>query len=295
MPDKKIIELPDESQMTTPGDERLIFVGDPNDGKLYKGVKPPAVGSLPVVAISQAANFNLYDNTNAALVVFNNETDPWNTVFANHSNGLYQWNASTGDYAGKTGWWKLIAYTNNVDAGGNIRSSDHMPPWQVWKNFIEGGTSASVPPNFGLLHNDDTEMPATGGSVKTNLWGASITGNAYGGAIVFHNSRNDSSNRKLRLGLIDNNGLFIDGLEVHYSAGGNTLINRMPMVPGSANTQFIGTKALPFNAVAFRSKAGDPIAADLGDGLFQIFKNTTSGVLKLWANDGGTMKSVTLA
>lgn len=41
-------------------------------------------------------------------------------------------------------------------------------------------------------------------------------------------------------------------------------------------------------------RATDPAAAQLTDGWFALYKNTTSGLVKLWYNDGGTMKSVAL-
>jgi len=43
------------------------------------------------------------------------------------------------------------------------------------------------------------------------------------------------------------------------------------------------------------SAAADPTTAAITAGNWAIYKNTTSGLLKLWANDGGTMKSVLLA
>ena len=42
------------------------------------------------------------------------------------------------------------------------------------------------------------------------------------------------------------------------------------------------------------SKAGDPTTSDISSGQWAIYKNTSSGTVKLWANDGGTMKSVAL-
>lgn len=42
------------------------------------------------------------------------------------------------------------------------------------------------------------------------------------------------------------------------------------------------------------TKASDPVAADIPSGFGALYKNTTSGVVKLWVNDGGTFKSVTL-
>lgn len=42
------------------------------------------------------------------------------------------------------------------------------------------------------------------------------------------------------------------------------------------------------------SQAADPTTVQLVSGRWNIYKNTTSGLVKLWANDGGTLKSVTL-
>jgi hypothetical protein len=44
----------------------------------------------------------------------------------------------------------------------------------------------------------------------------------------------------------------------------------------------------------FQSLSADPTTLDLTAGQSRLVKNTTSGLLRLWANDGGTMKSVTL-
>ncbi|HET8689178.1 MAG TPA: hypothetical protein VFM18_21410 [Methanosarcina sp.] len=42
------------------------------------------------------------------------------------------------------------------------------------------------------------------------------------------------------------------------------------------------------------SAAADPTTTDIAAGTARIYKNTTSGTVKLWTNDGGTMKSVAL-
>jgi len=41
-------------------------------------------------------------------------------------------------------------------------------------------------------------------------------------------------------------------------------------------------------------QASDPTTAQISPNTWQIVKNTTTGTLKLWANDNGVMKSVTL-
>ena len=42
------------------------------------------------------------------------------------------------------------------------------------------------------------------------------------------------------------------------------------------------------------SKAGDPTTTDIPASGWAIYKNTSTGLVKLWANDGGTLKSVLL-
>lgn len=45
----------------------------------------------------------------------------------------------------------------------------------------------------------------------------------------------------------------------------------------------------------FYSKAGDPSGSDIDSGFCSTWKNTTSGVVKYWCNDGGTYKGIALA
>lgn len=42
------------------------------------------------------------------------------------------------------------------------------------------------------------------------------------------------------------------------------------------------------------SKAGDPTTSDISSGTAKLYKNTSTSAVKLWVNDGGTLKSVTL-
>ena len=44
----------------------------------------------------------------------------------------------------------------------------------------------------------------------------------------------------------------------------------------------------------FLTKVSDPVAADIPAGQWAIYKNTTTSAVKLWVNDGGTLKSVAL-
>jgi len=47
--------------------------------------------------------------------------------------------------------------------------------------------------------------------------------------------------------------------------------------------------------ISFYASSSDPTSTDITDGCFSVWKNSGTGTIKLWANDGGTMKSVSLA
>lgn len=69
------------------------------------------------------------------------------------------------------------------------------------------------------------------------------------------------------------------GTGLYMSSGGITIINS-------------GTINALFN---FFSSSTDPTTSALStNGMWQMWKNTTTGTLKIWANDGGTLKSMTL-
>lgn len=43
-----------------------------------------------------------------------------------------------------------------------------------------------------------------------------------------------------------------------------------------------------------KTKAGVPTTTDIPQGQWAVYKDTSGGTIKLYANDGGTIKSVTL-
>lgn len=242
------------------------------------GSKITTVNSTAALSALSGANW-----THAILLQTSPTIDKTDNV-----NGMYTFNSTSGKFAASGGgWWRrdmsLMRTVNDVE--WHTQSALHIH--DINATGGSGAYSASRPPLFLALRNDGSEM-------VNSDWGAMICGSANGGAIVFKNDFSNAAARALKLGIKDNNGIFFDCLEVHYSGTGNTVILSVPFVPAAANTQSIGTNTLPFKSVAFRSLAADPTTADIGDGVFQVFKNTTSGTLKLWANDGGTMKSVAL-
>jgi len=60
-------------------------------------------------------------------------------------------------------------------------------------------------------------------------------------------------------------------------------------------SQNAGTGSARSLEVSFYTSASDPTSTDITDGCFSVWENSGTGTIKLWANDGGTMKSVALA
>jgi hypothetical protein len=60
--------------------------------------------------------------------------------------------------------------------------------------------------------------------------------------------------------------------------------------------RFSSGQSVIYNALSFGggTLSVNPTTSDLPAGSAQVFKNSTSGVVSLWYNDGGTMKSTTL-
>lgn len=46
---------------------------------------------------------------------------------------------------------------------------------------------------------------------------------------------------------------------------------------------------------SFISQAANPTTSDIASGQWALYKNTSTGEVRLWANDGGTMKSALLS
>ena len=50
-----------------------------------------------------------------------------------------------------------------------------------------------------------------------------------------------------------------------------------------------------FNQMAIQSKSSDPTTSDVSDGMWMVWKNTTTGNTYIYMNDGGTMKRINSA
>lgn len=59
--------------------------------------------------------------------------------------------------------------------------------------------------------------------------------------------------------------------------------------------QNAGTGSARQIEISYYTSSSDPTSTDITSGTFGVWKNSDTGTIKLWANDGGTMKSVALA
>lgn len=73
--------------------------------------------------------------------------------------------------------------------------------------------------------------------------------------------------------------------------------NKLTSIQGGAvsDYQHVTTTQLGnIGNLVMNSKASDPTTGDISSGMSKLYKNTTTSTVKLWVNDGGTLKSVTL-
>jgi hypothetical protein len=101
------------------------------------------------------------------------------------------------------------------------------------------------------------------------------------------------TDRDMVVGTNGNVGLYLrtNGTD-RWAVGGAG--NLVPLVSVDIGTTSALVKRTHSNDYYFRSAAADPSTTDIPASGYVVWKNTVSGTLKLWANDGGTMKSVAL-
>ena len=82
-----------------------------------------------------------------------------------------------------------------------------------------------------------------------------------------------------------------------YTDGSNyvRLTQRAASDRFSIAVEAAGTGSARALEISAFSSASDPTSSTITAGRFGVWKNTTTGTVKLWYNDGGTMKSVTLS
>jgi hypothetical protein len=100
--------------------------------------------------------------------------------------------------------------------------------------------------------------------------------------------------------LINNGAVSVLWANINFTGSNITSItnrahNNLQSLQGGAAGEYNHLSNLQFTrATSFISQAADPTTANIAAGQWALYKNTTSGQLRLWANDGGVMKSVLL-
>jgi hypothetical protein len=79
------------------------------------------------------------------------------------------------------------------------------------------------------------------------------------------------------------------GLRGFTTTGGMT-VGAVTGVTGSGGSTILG-----LTQINYTSGASDPTTSTLSSGSWQVYRNTTSGTIRLWANNAGTLVSVALA
>jgi len=243
------------------------------------------IGTAKIVTVASVTEAQGITGASASHLIMYKPDDYYDNV-----NGIYTYNPTSGEiHASGPGYWKRELQT------GLISTSEFNSPLrlQVWSKASSGYShnfSASAPPMFLVLKNDSSELP-------NNAWGAMVSGSAAGGAMLFTNDYSNTANRKLQLGLIDVAFAFTPMIDFSYSsvAVANAITLRNNIIPYTTDTISLGIKSLPLRGIAFRSKSGAPIATDLTDGLFTLYKDTAGNTFDIWMNDGGTMKKFSSA
>ena len=104
---------------------------------------------------------------------------------------------------------------------------------------------------------------------------------------------------------VANNKKTLADLNYTLDVGGEIRVGSLPSDPVSSNGLFYyNTTRSKFTAYEdgawkdiinenkVKSKASDPNTSDIQDGYFHVWKNTSSGNIYLWVNDGGVMKKI---
>jgi len=84
----------------------------------------------------------------------------------------------------------------------------------------------------------------------------------------------------------------VNGYKIQHSTGGALELHDWDADLGAYKTKLSSASTLELQMY---SDAADPVPAQIDDGFGTIWKNTTSGTIKLWVNDGGTLSSITFA
>ncbi len=172
---------------------------------------------------------------------------------------------------------------------------------------VQGTTSPSGNLVFSSQINGGGYIPVVKLSSEGNIAAGSGagSGNSYGHTFISDLATGMWLNGAGNLAFTTNNSCIVHmnvgGVRVHAAVGLNWSSGDPSSVGADAGLSRVGAGIVGVTNgvggqgyIATASAAADPTPSDIPAGSWMVWKNTMGGGLALWANDGGTMRSVTL-
>ena len=196
------------------------------------------------------------------------------------------------------------AYTPTTTAAVTTTNNINVPSGQV---LAQSGTSSlpsysfAAQPSIGLYTTNTGYLNVkatyliTSGTIESgnNLGVSNSTGCIYWGssgqAYLYSDSANTLAQRNSANAQAFRTYLTYTDSSNYSRYAINTTANYYQQASESA-----GTGALKPVLTTWFSSASAPTATNIPAGNFTVWKNTTDGTVKLYANDGGTLKSIVL-
>lgn len=166
-------------------------------------------------------------------------------------------------------------------------------------DFVLGGTNTlNLSSSAVTVKGADLGIASGAGKIRFTA-GDSFLWEEQSGVLAIRNLANDAY-RDIRLRTLSTISGAIkvaSGDKLYLDGGGDTYFyegsaNVIKVYAGGGEIADMRDTRCAFKAGAV---AGDPTSSDIGSGQYAVYKNTTSGAVKLWYNDGGAMKSTTLS
>jgi hypothetical protein len=163
-----------------------------------------------------------------------------------------------------------------VDASGPIRLGPSLGGNGVWLKDSSNAVLAAFGVNGTYVVRGDFSIGQVG-------WN--------GGTVDLTLARDAAYTLGLR------NGTNAQATNIYSTYTSSTVFERLKIAATATRNRIIsestGGTVRPLE-MSFHPSASDPTSSDISAGTFGVWKNTTNGSLKIWVNDSGTMKSVTL-
>lgn len=166
---------------------------------------------------------------------------------------------------------------NNGNGGIGINRRDTSTTSAAVYLGSYAGQSLVTVLNFGRIGFSSTSTDCSGGASLQDTY----ISRDSAGVLALRNSTNAQAFKLYRT--------FTDAS--NYERLGFLATNTTRYTITSENA---GTGSARSLEVSFYTAASDPTSTDITSGCFSVWKNSGTGIVKLWVNDGGTMKSVAL-